>query len=823
MTLHQPYVIDNIETHLEDVLNTLLHHQPDSSLTLQQVFHSKTQPCRRDRTCTSVRLSVKHAGGGQSQGCNPVTSNKSTYTRIITHNIGFSAVMKKASRIILVLLLSLALSVSHAQEGSLLPPDLPVITPNNIDQVQEITSIGNGGAGRLYWSPDGKTLALNNSYGVWLHDIQALADEPRFIPEPDLDAVHFSDDGTLLVTWRAQRHVDVPARVWEVATGEEVLNWKAADISENPNWRYQIDAFETGPMVDRHQLITFRDIVTGKELYRYRSHPANLYFSGDRSIAAIGHGHRNHLTFDVAIGEPIWIHTDESAYVPGKIRQLSSDGNLVIMSTSEGDLSLHRSSDGEFIRQLETTEERNLWFIGFTPDDRHIVARDSTENLVLVWETQTGEILNTFQLDERFASSVHDDWTIVADDLLMAVSTGTGHITFYNLQTAEETAAIHADEVLFDYAYSTDGCCVATISVAGVLRIWDLETVQQVFQMDRYQAVGEVTAISPDGRLLVTVEPLPPTRMSLREATVRIWDLHSGQVIDELEQPYSPYPIVEFHPDGGQFATNTMGPYSLERGNWAWNMPGLSALDIAYSPDGRYFAVTGGTYGPTYGLRPPIYHTLTIYDASEQLLASIPESIPDGGGFMAVAFSADGQLIAAASDSSVTIWRFNQVLDGDYTPEAILQSLEMIGDLAFSPDGTRLIAGHALLRTGGDGFASLFGPCATTVWNVDDVLERAAMGETDIEGNDCYTFIQSFGPARYVTYSPNGETILIYGKDSSWQNSTTPMTLLDASTGEVLRHFWTESSFVMSPDGTFMISEGTDQRLHFWRILPAPD
>lgn len=147
--------------------------------------------------------------------------------------------------------------------------------------------------------------------------------------------------------------------------------------------------------------------------------------------------------------------------------------------------------------------------------------------------------------------------------------------------------------------------------------------------------------------------------------------------------------------------------------------------------------------------------------------------------------------------------------------------------LAAISDGTQLVAGYALLRIEGNGNERFAGACAANLWNVDDALSQAhdgaGLGVVLVEPQKCIAFEQPSSPARYVSYSPNGDIILIHGSDYQRWGVPTPMTLVDAGTGEVLRRFEDQASFVMSPDGTFMISEGTDQRLHYWGIIPQDE
>jgi WD40 repeat protein len=80
------------------------------------------------------------------------------------------------------------------------------ITPDNADQVQQLAVLAGGPMGHLSWSPDGNTLAVAGSGGVWLYDAAALDALPRLLRGSmevwvsSVWSVAFSPDGTALAS-----------------------------------------------------------------------------------------------------------------------------------------------------------------------------------------------------------------------------------------------------------------------------------------------------------------------------------------------------------------------------------------------------------------------------------------------------------------------------------------------------------------------------------------------------------------------------------------------------------------------------------------------
>src|SRR5690606_24703467 len=71
----------------------------------------------------------------------------------------------------------------------------------NAEQVEELARFGNGVfTGSLAYSPDGETLAVAGSVGVWLYDTADFEQAPRLIRRSTaVTRVGFSDNGDYLI------------------------------------------------------------------------------------------------------------------------------------------------------------------------------------------------------------------------------------------------------------------------------------------------------------------------------------------------------------------------------------------------------------------------------------------------------------------------------------------------------------------------------------------------------------------------------------------------------------------------------------------------
>jgi len=95
----------------------------------------------------------------------------------------------------------------------LLPSDL--ISPENIQGLQELAILGKGKINNFRYSQDGKLLALATMRGIYIYDAQTFM-EKKYIPTEDsVNFVAFSPDGkTIASTFRKGS-----VQLWQVSSG----------------------------------------------------------------------------------------------------------------------------------------------------------------------------------------------------------------------------------------------------------------------------------------------------------------------------------------------------------------------------------------------------------------------------------------------------------------------------------------------------------------------------------------------------------------------------------------------------------------------------
>ena len=208
--------------------------------------------------------------------------------------------------------------------------------------------------------------------------------------------------------------------------------------------------------------------------------------------------------------------------------------------------------------------------------------------------------------------------------------------------------------------------------------LWNAATGRKAAVLNGERSGVSAVAFSPDGMTLASLGAGP---------TVRLWDVHNGKSLATLQGPTRTElaACLAFSPDGKLVAS---GDYNNTILFWdvatkeniaVIKVDGPTIVfSIAFSPDGKILAVGTGNDVPE-----PVFG-VSLWDVgSRKAIASLKGHT---GSIRAVAFSADGRLLASASsDWTVRLW--------DVASRKNIGTLRETGPVnaRFGPDGKVLI------------------------------------------------------------------------------------------------------------------------------------
>jgi WD40 repeat protein len=382
----------------------------------------------------------------------------------------------------------------------------------------------------------------------------------------------------------------------------------------------------------------------------------------------------------------------------------SPDGGTLATAGNDGKVILWDVRAGAERETLEGHSGR-VWSEAFSPDGRRLYTA-SEDGSVIAWDT-TGR----GSLGEAFRTELVNDgqepfppaFALSPDGRTMAVGRLDGQVELIDARTLQRTGgfdALHGPQALA-LEFSPDGNTLAVGGGEGALGLFEVPSGKPIgppigersrFNSHKVQAlVGNIQALSlsPDGRLLATASV---------DGVVRVWDVGRGA---EAAPPMHLKKFslgLDFSPDGSQLAIPTgLEPFSIsgkrtggidvrewQTGRRVAFLPMSNVRDVTFSPDGSL--LVGGQ----------LNGSATIWSTDGWTRVKRLAGHP--GFILKAAFSPDGHTLAtSATDGTVILW---DVASGQQIGPPLPGAENRWVSAAFSPDGGHLFAvydnGHAI-------------------------------------------------------------------------------------------------------------------------------
>ncbi|NET57181.1 MAG: hypothetical protein F6K47_13765 [Symploca sp. SIO2E6] len=504
----------------------------------------------------------------------------------------------------------------------------------------------------LSFSPDGQILTTSSADGtvkLWSLDGKLLLNLQGHTDT--VNSVSFSPDGKILATSSA----DGTVKLWSL-DGKLLLNLQGhTDTVNSVGFSPDGQILATGSADGIVKLWSLEGELL-KSLPENKVGITSLSFSPDGKIIATG-------SLDGTV--KLWSReAQELETFRGNNRGITSisfspDGKT--LATASRDLTVRLWSVEGYNLETKTLfgHYAAVDSVSFSPDGKLLIATASFDGTVKLWK-ENGTLSKTLQGDENWVNSV----SFSPDGKFLASASVDGTIRLWNLTKSQEPTNPFGDQDdVYSVKFNPDGKILAIVSTDGTVKLGNLDD-KTITPLQGNNAPVNNVSFSPDGKTLATVS---------LNGTLQLWNL-TDQEPTTIKGHISEVNNVSFSPDGKTLATvsldGTIRLWNLTSQDWTVQEPktieGYTGIvnSVSFSPDGTILA-SGSSDG-----------TVKLWSRDGKPLQTLQTS---GAAINSVSFSPDGNTLATASDDrTVILWKINLALND--LDELLMRGCNWAGD-----------------------------------------------------------------------------------------------------------------------------------------------
>ena len=456
------------------------------------------------------------------------------------------------------------------------------------------------------------------------------------------------------------------------------------------------------------------------------------------------------------------------------------------------------SSIGIWLYDVQTGKAQKLLaghanFV-FSPDWQTF-AKEGKDNTVELWDLHTNTLKTTFEGHKKSVNSV----AFSPDGKMLASGDGAGVIWLWDIELGKHKNILTPHKSVSKVMFSPDEQTIMSRRNSD-FRLWDTTTGALKAHLEDTTGINNI-GFNLDGTILYG------TNAGTNRGELRLWDPDTGKIKMRLGVGSS-YPRPVLSPDGKTLASARWSDSTIE----LWDSHtgklknaligdpkyvkmimlsnGIPKLvdypikpirSIAFSPDGQTLAASSD-------------HEIVFWDTDT---GQQKTTLTGDGSFHSLLFSSDGRTLAAMYESEIHLWHIDTTdIQKSEFRQTITDYSSEVNSIAFSPDGQTFASGHEN---------------SIRLWNIKDHQSQVLH------------YLLWF---RSIAFSPNGKTLASL-RLSTNSGAKAEIFLWDAATGEYQvtlrghgkvhdRRIPNRSGIAFSPNGEILASGSGDGTIRLW-------